>query len=124
MPSELESRTPTVLVVDDEAREFSSALAPNPAARSLRDLVTDRNPRRKGLRSGSKERPGGSRAVGRQDASASSGLQFLAEAATRRPPRASRMIITGWTEADSTGRAPAVLGVCALITKPWEDDRS
>jgi response regulator RpfG family c-di-GMP phosphodiesterase len=48
-----------------------------------------------------------------------SGTQFLEEAGRRRP-EAVRMIITGWTEEIPPERLEA-LGVCALITKPWED---
>ena len=47
------------------------------------------------------------------------GAQFLAEAARRRP-EAVRMIITGWTEEIPRERLEE-LGVCALITKPWDD---
>jgi response regulator RpfG family c-di-GMP phosphodiesterase len=47
------------------------------------------------------------------------GAQFLAEAARRRPD-AARMIITGWTEEIPPERLEE-LGVCALITKPWDD---
>ena len=48
-----------------------------------------------------------------------SGAQFLAEAARRRPA-AARMLITGWTEEIPRERLEE-LGVCALITKPWDD---
>jgi adenylate cyclase len=48
-----------------------------------------------------------------------SGAQFLAEAA-RRCPGAARMIITGWTEEIPPERLEE-LGVCALVTKPWDD---
>jgi len=47
------------------------------------------------------------------------GAQFLTEAARRRPD-AVRMIITGWTEEIPRERLEE-LGVCALITKPWDD---
>ena len=47
------------------------------------------------------------------------GAQFLAEAARRRPD-AVRMIITGWTEEIPRARLEE-LGVCALVTKPWDD---
>jgi response regulator RpfG family c-di-GMP phosphodiesterase len=50
-----------------------------------------------------------------------SGAQFLAEAA-RRQPEAVRMIITGWTEEIPPERLQQ-LGVCALITKPWDDNK-
>jgi len=48
-----------------------------------------------------------------------SGLQFLAEAAVRRPG-AARLLFTGWTQeipADALER----LGIVALINKPWDD---
>ena len=50
-----------------------------------------------------------------------SGAQLLAEAARLRPS-AVRMLITGWTEEIPPERLEA-LGVCALITKPWDDSR-
>ncbi len=50
-----------------------------------------------------------------------SGVQFLAEAARRRPD-ALRMIITGWTE-EIPREQLEELGVCALITKPWDDEK-
>jgi len=48
-----------------------------------------------------------------------SGLQFLAEAAKRRP-NATRMLITGWTE-EIPKHQLKQLGVIALINKPWDD---
>ena len=50
-----------------------------------------------------------------------SGLQLLEQAA-RRCPAARRLLITGWTE-EIPEREVRRLGVCALITKPWEDAR-
>jgi response regulator RpfG family c-di-GMP phosphodiesterase len=50
-----------------------------------------------------------------------SGVQFLAEAA-RRCPEAVRMLITGWTE-EIPREQLEELGVCALITKPWDDEK-
>jgi response regulator RpfG family c-di-GMP phosphodiesterase len=50
-----------------------------------------------------------------------SGAQLLEEAAKRRPA-AARMIITGWTEEIPRERLEQ-LGVCALVTKPWDDAR-
>lgn len=47
------------------------------------------------------------------------GVQFLEEAG-RRAPDAVRMIITGWTEEIPRKRLEEV-GVCALVTKPWDD---
>jgi response regulator RpfG family c-di-GMP phosphodiesterase len=49
------------------------------------------------------------------------GLQFLAEAARRRPG-ATRMLITGWTE-EIPPRKLEELGIFALINKPWDDAR-
>jgi response regulator RpfG family c-di-GMP phosphodiesterase len=49
------------------------------------------------------------------------GDQLLALAAERRP-EAVRMLITGWTEEIPAGRLEE-LGVCALITKPWDDTK-
>ena len=40
--------------------------------------------------------------------------------AARRRPGAMRMIITGWTE-EIPREHLEELGVCALITKPWDD---
>ncbi len=47
--------------------------------------------------------------------------EFLREAA-RRCPNAIRMIITGWTEEIPASQLES-LGVCALVTKPWDDDK-
>jgi response regulator RpfG family c-di-GMP phosphodiesterase len=49
------------------------------------------------------------------------GLSLLAEAARRRP-QAARMLITGVTD-EIPRPALEAAGVCALITKPWEDAR-
>jgi response regulator RpfG family c-di-GMP phosphodiesterase len=49
------------------------------------------------------------------------GAQFLAEAARRRP-EAVRLMITGWTQEIPRERL-SKLGVCALITKPWDDGK-
>jgi len=50
-----------------------------------------------------------------------SGLQFLEEAARRRP-QAARMLITGWTE-EIPPEKLSELGIRALINKPWDDAR-
>lgn len=50
-----------------------------------------------------------------------SGVQFLEEASRRRPD-AARMIITGWNEEIPRGQLEEI-GVCALVTKPWDDAR-
>ena len=107
---------PRVLLVDDEARilsalrrvlrregfEILTAESAAEALRILRDhpvdaIVSDQ------------KMPGGS------------GLQLLAEAA-RRQPAAARMLITGVAEAIPPAELEAA-GVCALITKPWDDAR-
>jgi DNA-binding NtrC family response regulator len=49
------------------------------------------------------------------------GSEFLEEAA-RRCPQAARMIITGWTEEIPRDQLER-LGVCALVTKPWDDHK-
>ena len=50
-----------------------------------------------------------------------SGVEFLEEASRRRPD-AARMIITGWTEEIPRAQLQEA-GVCALVTKPWDDAR-
>ena len=49
------------------------------------------------------------------------GDQLLEQAAARSPDTV-RMLITGWTEEIPPGRLEE-LGVCALVTKPWDDTR-
>jgi DNA-binding NtrC family response regulator len=49
------------------------------------------------------------------------GLALLGEAARRRPS-AARMLITGGTQEIPAADLEAA-GVCALITKPWDDAR-
>ena len=114
MTTEASARAPTVLVVDDESRILSAL------RRSLRregyEILT--------VESG----PEGLRVLDDRDVDVilsdqkmpgMSGLQFLAEAERRRPD-AVRMLITGWTEEIPTEELER-LGVCALITKPWDD---
>jgi response regulator RpfG family c-di-GMP phosphodiesterase len=48
-----------------------------------------------------------------------SGVQLLAQAAELRP-NIVRMLITGWVNEISPERLEEV-GVCALVTKPWDD---
>jgi response regulator RpfG family c-di-GMP phosphodiesterase len=48
-----------------------------------------------------------------------SGVQLLARAAEMRPDIV-RMLITGWTNEIPPERLEEV-GVCALVTKPWDD---
>ncbi len=108
--------SPVVLVVDDEARILSAL------RRSLRregyEIVTAEtveealrvlDERSVALILSDQKMPG------------MSGVQFLAEAARRRP-EALRMLITGWT-AEIPREQLEELGVCALITKPWDDEK-
>jgi response regulator RpfG family c-di-GMP phosphodiesterase len=46
----------------------------------------------------------------------------LLERAARLRPQALRLLITGWTQELPRERLEA-LGVCALVTKPWDDAR-
>jgi CheY-like chemotaxis protein len=48
-----------------------------------------------------------------------SGVQLLARAAEMRPDIV-RMLITGWTNEIPPERLKEI-GVCALVTKPWDD---
>ena len=109
-------RTRCVLLVDDEARILSALrrvlrregfeiVTAESAAEALRVMdercvdavVSDQ------------KMPGGS------------GLELLAEA-SRRHPRAARMLITGLAQEIPRAELEAA-GVCALITKPWDDER-
>jgi response regulator RpfG family c-di-GMP phosphodiesterase len=107
---------PAVLVVDDEARILSALrrslrregyeiLTAETVEEALRVL----DERSVALILSDQKMPG------------MSGVQFLAEAA-RRCPEAARMLITGWTEEIPREQLEA-LGVCALITKPWDDEK-
>ena len=108
--------SPAVLVVDDEARILSALrrslrregyeiLTAETVEEALRVL----DERSVGLILSDQKMPG------------MSGVQFLAEAARRRP-EAVRMLITGWTE-EIPREQLKELGVCALITKPWDDEK-
>ncbi len=108
--------TPAVLVVDDEARILSALrrslrregyeiLTAETVEEALRVL----DERSVALILSDQKMPG------------MSGVQFLAEAA-RRCPEAARMLITGWTE-EIPREQLEELGVCALITKPWDDEK-
>jgi response regulator RpfG family c-di-GMP phosphodiesterase len=48
-----------------------------------------------------------------------SGVQLLERAAAM-SPHTHRMLITGWTEEIPPERLQEI-GVCALVTKPWDD---
>ena len=109
-------RAPSLLLVDDEARILSSlrralrreaydVLTAETADEALRLL--DEHPVDAIL--SDQKMPG------------MTGLQLLSRAAERRP-NATRMLITGASEAIP----PELLkraGVCALVTKPWDDVR-
>ena len=108
--------SPAVLVVDDEARILSALrrslrregyeiLTAETGEEALRVL----DERSVELILSDQKMPG------------MSGLQFLAKAA-RRCPEAVRMLITGWTE-EIPREQLEELGVRALITKPWDDEK-
>jgi len=107
---------PCVLLVDDEARILSALrrslrregfeiVTAESAAEALRIL----DARRVDAIVSDQKMPGGS------------GLSLLAEAARRRP-EVARMLITGVTDEIPRDALDAA-GVCALITKPWDDAR-
>ncbi len=107
---------PCVLLVDDEARILSALrrclrregfeiLTAESAAEALR--ILDAHPVDAIV--SDQKMPGGS------------GLALLAAAARRRP-NAARMLITGVTDEIPRAELEAA-GVCALITKPWDDTR-
>ena len=108
--------SPAVLVVDDEVRILSAL------RRSLRregyEILTAETVE-EALRV-LDERPV-ALILSDQKMPGMSGVQFLAEAA-RRCPEAVRMLITGWTEEIPREQLDD-LGVCALITKPWDDEK-
>jgi len=116
MEPEARSARPTLLVVDDEERILSAL------RRTLRregyEVVTSESvhealeildARPVDLILSDQKMPG------------MSGLQFLEEAAKRRPD-AARMLITGWTEEIPPEKLEE-LGIRELITKPWDDTR-
>ena len=106
--------TPSLLIVDDEARILSAL------QRTLRregyEIVTAETVEDALRILDTRDVDG---ILSDQKMPGMSGVQFLAEAGRRRP-RAARMIITGWTEEIPRARLEAV-GVCALVTKPWDD---
>jgi CheY-like chemotaxis protein len=116
MENEIELARPTLLVVDDEERILSA----------LRRTL-----RREGYRVVTSESVYDALAIldaqpvdlilSDQKMPGMSGLQFLEEAAKRRPA-AARMLITGWTEEIPPEKLEE-LGIRGLITKPWDDAR-
>jgi len=107
---------PCVLLVDDEARILSALrrclrregfeiLTAESAAEALR--ILDTHPVDAII--SDQKMPGGS------------GLALLTAAARRRPD-AARLLITGVTD-EIPRAALEAAGVCALITKPWDDAR-
>jgi DNA-binding NtrC family response regulator len=116
MTAEAAELRPTLLVVDDEQRILSAlkrtlrregyeVLTAETAAEALRVL----DERSVDVVLSDHKMPG------------MTGVQLLAEAARRRP-KAARMLITGWTE-EIPREELERLGICALITKPWDDAR-
>jgi DNA-binding NtrC family response regulator len=116
MPPDAPGARPTLLVVDDEERILSAL------RRTLRrdgyEIVTSESvhealqildSRRVDVILSDQKMPG------------MSGLQFLEEA-RKRCPGAARLLITGWTEEIPTEKLEE-LGICELITKPWDDAR-
>jgi DNA-binding NtrC family response regulator len=107
---------PALLIVDDEARILSAL------RRALRregyEIVTAETVA--DARRSLDERPVGG-ILSDHMMPGICGVQFLEEASRRRPD-AVRMIITGWTEEIPSARLEEA-GVCALVTKPWDDAR-
>jgi len=107
---------PSLLIVDDEARILSAL------RRTLRregyEIVTAESAREALLLLDERSVDG---ILSDHKMPHMRGDQFLELAAERRP-EAVRMLITGWTEEIPSGRLEE-LGICALITKPWDDTR-
>ncbi len=114
LPTDSRTPRPLVLVVDDEVQILSAL------RRTLRrerfDLVTAETPQ-EGLRI--LEERSVSLLVSDHKMPGMSGLQFL-EKVEARQPNLPKMVITGWTEEIPESELER-LGICALITKPWED---
>ncbi len=114
MTSGVAKRRPTLLIVDDEAqilsalkrslrREGYEIVAVESAAAALRIL----DERCVDAILSDHKMPG------------MSGVQLLARAAEIRPDIV-RMLITGWTNEIPAEQLEQV-GICALVTKPWDD---
>ncbi len=108
------TRTPTLLIVDDEPRILSALrrslrregwriLATSDPDEALRWLATEHIG---ALLTDHKMR-------------GCSGIELL-DAAARVQPGAARFLITGWPDAVSRERLEAI-GVRALVPKPWDD---
>ncbi len=116
MRSAVASERPTLLIVDDEAqilsalkrslyREGYEIVAVETAAAALRIL----------------ERQRVDAILSDHKMPGMSGVQLL-ERAAELWPRTVRMLITGWTEEIPPEKLREI-GVCALVTKPWDDAR-
>jgi response regulator RpfG family c-di-GMP phosphodiesterase len=109
-------RVPTLLVVDDE-EQILSALQ-RCLRRESYELLTETSPSA-ALRI-LQTRPVDA-ILSDQKMPGMSGVQFLEQAAAI-VPDARRMLITGWTE-EISEEGLEVAGVCAIVTKPWDDAR-
>ena len=110
----MSNATPTLLVVDDEARILSAlrrslrregwriltASTPDEALRMLDEEPIDA-------------------VLSDHKMPRMSGLEVL-EVAARRRPNAARILISGWPDEISAERLSA-LGIRALVPKPWDD---
>ncbi len=114
MTGEASARRPTVLIVDDEERILSAL------QRSLRregyEIVTAESAAR--ALAILAERPV-DLVLSDQKMPGMSGLELLEEAARLRPD-AALVLFTGWTQ-EIPQQELENLGICALITKPWDD---
>jgi DNA-binding NtrC family response regulator len=110
------SDPPCVLLVDDEAR-ILSALRRCLRREGFEILTAESAAEALGILDA---RPVDA-IVSDQKMPGGSGLALLT-AAARRQPDAARMLITGVTD-EIPRSALEAAGVCALITKPWDDAR-